>query len=96
MKLVVVFKARFPNIILAMSDIDEKLGFMILSQEEKRYYRALLAWKPSDAEESTKQKVAPERPVAGQFRVLVIGSKGCGKTSILTRVGIYCSLNLEQ
>ncbi|KAI0439099.1 P-loop containing nucleoside triphosphate hydrolase protein [Xylaria telfairii] len=68
-----------------MSDIVEKLELMILSQEEKRYYRALLAWKPSDAEENAKQKAAPERPVAGQFRVLVLGSKGCGKTAILTR-----------
>ncbi|KAI0456920.1 P-loop containing nucleoside triphosphate hydrolase protein [Xylaria acuta] len=68
-----------------MSGTDEKLESMILSEEEKRYYRALLAWKPSDAEAHTKQKVTPERPLAGQFRVLILGSKGCGKTAILTR-----------
>ncbi|KAI1751681.1 P-loop containing nucleoside triphosphate hydrolase protein [Xylaria castorea] len=68
-----------------MSNIQEKLEPMILSEEERRYYRALLAWKPSDAEKYTKQKAAPERPVAGQFRFLTLGSKGCGKTAILTR-----------
>ncbi|KAI8953474.1 P-loop containing nucleoside triphosphate hydrolase protein [Xylaria longipes] len=68
-----------------MSTIDQKTESMILSDEEKRYYRALLAWEPSDAEAHTKQKVAPERPVAGQFRVLILGSKGCGKTAVLTR-----------
>ncbi|KAI1738902.1 P-loop containing nucleoside triphosphate hydrolase protein [Xylaria scruposa] len=68
-----------------MSDIDEKLEPMVLSDEEKRYYRALLAWKPSDAEKYTKQEAAPERLVAGQFRVLILGSKGCGKTALLTR-----------
>ncbi|KAI0185142.1 P-loop containing nucleoside triphosphate hydrolase protein [Xylaria flabelliformis] len=68
-----------------MSDIDEKLESMILSEEEKRYYRALLAWEPSDAEKYTKQEAVPERLVAGQFRILILGSKGCGKTAILTR-----------
>ncbi|KAI0479651.1 P-loop containing nucleoside triphosphate hydrolase protein [Xylaria cf. heliscus] len=68
-----------------MSDIDEKSESMILSQEEKRYYRALLAWEPSDAEEHPKQKTGPKQPAAGQFRVLILGSKGCGKTAILTR-----------
>ncbi|KAI0545284.1 P-loop containing nucleoside triphosphate hydrolase protein [Xylaria curta] len=72
-----------------MPDIDDKLEPMILSDEEKRYYRALLAWKPSDAEKDTKQEAAPERLVAGQFRVLILGSKGCGKTALLTRVSVH-------
>ena len=59
-----------------------------LSEEEKRYFRALLAWKPSDAEGLTKKRAAPERPLAGHFRVLILGSKGCGKTAILTRVSV--------
>ncbi|KAJ8111368.1 hypothetical protein ONZ43_g5639 [Nemania bipapillata] len=69
-----------------MSNRDQTKGSMILSEEEKRYFRALLAWKPSDAEGLTKKRAAPERPLAGHFRVLILGSKGCGKTAILTRL----------
>ncbi|KAI0196982.1 P-loop containing nucleoside triphosphate hydrolase protein [Astrocystis sublimbata] len=68
-----------------LSELDERLESMILSDEEKRYYRALLQWEPKDAEEHTGKKKAQERPIAGQFRVLILGSKGCGKTAILTR-----------
>ncbi|KAI0879109.1 P-loop containing nucleoside triphosphate hydrolase protein [Hypoxylon argillaceum] len=69
-----------------MSNRDQTKGSMILSEEEKRYFRALLAWQPSDAEGFMKKKVAPERPLAGHFRVLILGPKGCGKTAILTRL----------
>ncbi|KAI0144160.1 P-loop containing nucleoside triphosphate hydrolase protein [Hypoxylon sp. NC0597] len=59
---------------------------MVLTEEEVRYFRALLAWEPSDDDEDDVQEKSrsPERPV-GQFMFLVLGSKGCGKTSILER-----------
>ncbi|KAI1109008.1 P-loop containing nucleoside triphosphate hydrolase protein [Nemania sp. NC0429] len=69
-----------------MPNRDETIGSMILSEEEARYFRALLAWRPSDEEgPAAKKTAAPERPLAGYFRVLILGSKGCGKTAILTR-----------
>ncbi|KAI1105130.1 P-loop containing nucleoside triphosphate hydrolase protein [Jackrogersella minutella] len=63
---------------------------MVLTEEEIRYFLALLSWEPSDESEDDEDKddkvrsYAPEMP-AGQFMVLVLGSKGCGKTSILER-----------
>ncbi|KAI1133379.1 P-loop containing nucleoside triphosphate hydrolase protein [Nemania abortiva] len=69
-----------------MSNRDQTKGSMILSEEEKRYFRALLAWQPSDADGVTKKRALPERPLAGHFRVLILGPKGCGKTAILTRL----------
>ncbi|KAI1824596.1 P-loop containing nucleoside triphosphate hydrolase protein [Xylaria intraflava] len=70
-----------------MSNREEKVGSMILSEEEQRYFRALLAWEPSNAEDISQKKPAPERlQPAGRFRILVLGSKGCGKTAILTRL----------
>ncbi|KAI1424090.1 P-loop containing nucleoside triphosphate hydrolase protein [Xylaria sp. FL1777] len=69
-----------------MSDSDEKKESMTLSDEEKRYFRAILAWKPSNVQGFTRRRsLSPERPLAGRFRILILGSKGCGKTAILTR-----------
>ncbi|OTA70621.1 P-loop containing nucleoside triphosphate hydrolase protein [Hypoxylon sp. EC38] len=60
---------------------------MVLTEEEVRYFQALLEWEPSDDDDDDIQEksLSPERPV-GQFMFLVLGSKGCGKTSILERV----------
>jgi len=69
-----------------MTNRDEKTVSMIMTEEETRYFRALLAWEPSHVDGVVKRKPVPERLVAGEFRVLVLGPKGCGKTAILTRV----------
>jgi hypothetical protein len=71
---------------ITMTNRDEKTGSMILTEEETRYFRALLAWEPSHVDGVVKRKPLPERSVAGEFRILLLGSKGCGKTGILTRV----------
>ncbi|KAI1302069.1 P-loop containing nucleoside triphosphate hydrolase protein [Xylaria venustula] len=69
-----------------MSESDEKKESMTLSREERRYFRALLEWEPNNVQVLTRRRtLSPERPLAGRFRILILGSKGCGKTAILTR-----------
>lgn len=69
-----------------MSDSGKKAS-MALSEDERQYIRALLSWKPSNAYElPSRRSLSPEHPLAGRFRILILGSKGCGKTAILTRV----------
>ena len=58
---------------------------MVWTDEEAQYLRALLAWRPSKAD-GEKYAAMDTRKPAGEFRFLVIGARGCGKTSILTRV----------
>ncbi|KAI0893515.1 P-loop containing nucleoside triphosphate hydrolase protein [Annulohypoxylon nitens] len=67
---------------------------MVLTKEETRYFLALLSWEPSDEDEEDKDDGANEDiqeksrnpiEIAGQFMFLVLGGKGCGKTSILER-----------
>ncbi|KAI2467031.1 P-loop containing nucleoside triphosphate hydrolase protein [Annulohypoxylon bovei var. microspora] len=68
---------------------------MVLTEEEVRYFLALLSWEPSDDDEDDDDEDEdvedvqgrsrdPERP-AGHLMFLVLGAKGCGKTSILER-----------
>ncbi len=60
-------------------------GSIVWTEEEAQYLRALLAWRPSKAEGEVHPTPEAEAPV-GQFRFLIIGGGGCGKTSILSRV----------
>ncbi|KAI1758578.1 P-loop containing nucleoside triphosphate hydrolase protein [Hypoxylon sp. FL1150] len=64
---------------------------MIFTEEEIRYYQALLSWEPRDEddEDDLREKSLPLEIPAGQFMFLVLGSKGCGKTSILERVNYF-------
>ncbi|KAI0881736.1 P-loop containing nucleoside triphosphate hydrolase protein [Annulohypoxylon maeteangense] len=67
---------------------------MVLTEEEVRYFLALLSWEPSDEDDEDKdddddediQEIPhiPKQP-AGHFMFLVLGAKGCGKTSILEK-----------
>ncbi|KAI1333710.1 P-loop containing nucleoside triphosphate hydrolase protein [Xylariaceae sp. FL0016] len=58
---------------------------MSWTNEETQYYRALLAWEPKK-EEPVKPQAVDRRPPVGEFRFVIMGAEGCGKTSILERV----------
>jgi hypothetical protein len=66
------------------------MASMIFSDDEAKYLRAVLNWqeKPPDDKRAGWMLGlrGPERKPAGEFRVLVIGAKGVGKTSILKKV----------
>ncbi|KAL1844681.1 hypothetical protein VTK73DRAFT_2042 [Phialemonium thermophilum] len=70
------------------------MSSLIFSDEEAKYVQAMLGWQ--DAADDTGRRQldgsAPDarakttkNPAVGEFRILVVGAKGTGKTSILTR-----------
>jgi hypothetical protein len=70
---------------------------IVWTDEETDYLNAVMTWgsNPNDADRrrrrvrrdaGVKQQLANPKPPVGEFRILVIGAKGTGKTSILTRV----------
>lgn len=72
----------------------------VWTAEEAKYLKAVLRWQDSASasEKDERRKAAAaavadeaerrrQQPSAGEFRVLVIGARGSGKTSILTRFG---------
>lgn len=61
---------------------------MIFSDEEARFLRLLLrmADRPIDDRSSWLRMPDRKPKLAGTFRILVLGAKGVGKTSLLTKV----------
>jgi SpoVK/Ycf46/Vps4 family AAA+-type ATPase len=73
------------------------LDSIVWTEEETHYLRAVMSWesmRPEDIDKRRRRKEihrvmsrpAVPKPPVGEFRILVIGAKGTGKTSILTRV----------
>ncbi|KAK3327805.1 P-loop containing nucleoside triphosphate hydrolase protein [Cercophora scortea] len=63
---------------------------LVWTDEEARYIKAVFRWKDADddaAARRTERRRHEQQKPAGEFRVLVVGAKGTGKTSILTRFG---------
>ncbi|CAK7201178.1 hypothetical protein SEUCBS139899_003881 [Sporothrix eucalyptigena] len=64
------------------------MGSMVWSSDEARYLKAIFSWQDRfDDEQDGGNRVATAaaRACVGDFRVLMIGSKGVGKTALLTR-----------
>ncbi|KUI61346.1 GTP-binding protein Rhes [Cytospora mali] len=66
------------------------MSSMVFTDEEARYIRAILKWQEKSAEDNTAAWVLnnlrlPERKPVGEFRILVLGAQGVGKTSILSQ-----------
>ncbi|KAI1085280.1 P-loop containing nucleoside triphosphate hydrolase protein [Whalleya microplaca] len=64
-----------------MSD-DESMDW---SEEEVRYIQALLTWDPNEDARGRDEPIRQEDPPVGHFMFLVLGDKGCGKTSMVER-----------
>lgn len=66
------------------------MASMIFSDEEVKYLRAVLKWQEKPPDDNRASWMLglrmPEKKPVGEFRVLVIGAKGVGKTSILKKV----------
>ena len=62
------------------------MASLIFSDEEARYVQAMLTWDPDEMMHRAAEAEARRNKPAGEFRILVIGAKGTGKSSILTRV----------
>jgi hypothetical protein len=80
----------------AMRNPSRMVNSFVWSAEEAKYLKAIFRWQetaPSSdeerrrrqAEEDERRRQEEQKPV-GEFRVLVIGGRGTGKTAILTRV----------
>lgn len=61
---------------------------IIWTETEVEYLKALLAWDPTRGEPKKRSRPREKKPVKTEFRVLVVGGKGVGKTSIMQRVCI--------
>ncbi|KAB5572617.1 P-loop containing nucleoside triphosphate hydrolase protein [Coniochaeta sp. 2T2.1] len=82
-----------------MRRVNAETGSYVFSDEEAQYLKRVLSWQESNnpRREEARRRAAlanrqieaeekREKPV-GEFRILVIGAKGTGKTAILTRFG---------
>ncbi|KAG7288616.1 hypothetical protein NEMBOFW57_004970 [Staphylotrichum longicolle] len=71
---------------------------VVWTPEEAKYLKAIFRWQETtstlddekrrqQAEEAERRRQQEQQKPAGEFRVLVIGGRGTGKTAILTRFG---------
>jgi len=58
------------------------MGSMHWTDEEAKLMKAIFTWEDDEEE----RRRPPKPDTVGELRVLVIGAKGTGKTSVLTRV----------
>lgn len=68
-------------------------SIIVWTDEERRYLRRLLSHDFLSSNDELRRALtngrmngAPAKKPVGEFRILVIGAKGTGKTSLLTRV----------
>lgn len=66
------------------------MASMIFSDDKVKYLRAVLKWQEKNTDDNRASWMlglrSPEKKPVAEFRILVIGSKGVGKTSILKKV----------
>ena len=65
------------------------MGSMVWTSDEARYLKAIFSWQDRFDDEQdggNRVQTAAARACVGDFRVLLIGAKGVGKTALLTRV----------
>ena len=65
------------------------MGSMHWTSEESRYLKAIFSWQDRFDDEQdggSRVRTAAAKACVGDFRVLMIGAKGVGKTALLTKV----------
>ncbi|KAK3309064.1 P-loop containing nucleoside triphosphate hydrolase protein [Chaetomium strumarium] len=76
------------------------VGSLMWTAEEAKYLKAVLHWQETaasedekrqqQAEEEARRRHQQQRQPAGEFRILVVGARGTGKTALLTRMANKC------
>lgn len=80
-----------------MRNATKMVNSVVWTPEEAKYLKAIFRWQETtstlddekrrqQAEEAERRRQQEQQKPAGEFRVLVIGGRGTGKTAILTRV----------
>lgn len=64
------------------------MGSIIWTEEEAKYLKTLLEWDPTNVDTKNIEKLDENKPVKNELRVLVVGGKGTGKTSMLQKVSL--------
>jgi len=60
----------------------KNMGSMHWTDEEAKLMKAIFSWEDAEAE----RRRPPKPDTVGELRILVLGAKGTGKTSVLKRV----------
>ncbi|KAL1899886.1 hypothetical protein Sste5346_002752 [Sporothrix stenoceras] len=72
------------------------MGSMVWTSDEARYLKAIFTWQDRFDDEQdggNRVQTAAARACIGDFRVLLIGAKGVGKTALLTR---FCDGSFQE